>query len=399
MVRIYLRFFSFLFLVGIFVGCDADAFSYDYEEQSIVTLFYKFNGTISVEKTDIIATSGNNILKIIGNDLAMSYDLGNTWKYLENSIGIISTVHWFKDQSCLICGRTKAYWVDSSFSKIHQSTVFDFEGNVLDDNSPHFFRALRGHDDYMTIAGKEVLIWPDYFGEVDGYVSRIWYTEDCGKTIRCICKNNSTKTADGQLIKCRHFHDCIVREGHDEIYITSGDVDDQCVLLKGSFSDGKWQYSILGQGSLFKFGSIYIDEPYLYLFCDYTGYGQTGILKVSIPNASDFTKYEYVYTCSDNLPIVKSFKVGKYSFYTYDGSVQGKVLYSYDSEPYRRLPVMFKDGNSNVSFFSNPNNAGLVLVRKGSGYNITDLKLNNCMYNFTDGMRTAGFSDFGVLEK
>ena len=225
------------------------------------------------------------------------------------------------------------------------------------------------------------------------------YTEDCGKTIRCICKNNSTKTADGQLIKCRHFHDCIVREGHDEIYITSGDVDDQCVLLKGSFSDGKWQYSILGQGSLFKFGSIYIDEPYLYLFCDYTGYGQTGILKVSIPNASDFTKYEYVYTCSDNLPIVKSFKVGKYSFYTYDGSVQGKVLYSYDSEPYRRLPVMFKDGNSNVSFFSNPNNAGLVLVRKGSGYNITDLKLNNCMYNFTDGMRTAGFSDFGVLEK
>ena len=397
MARVGSLYLLLITLICICVSCNSDVIS-DYSQAPTVTsLFDNFDGVINVEKTDIIATSGNNILKIVGNQLAMSNDLGYTWKYLENTIGIISFVHWFNDKTCLICGRKKAYWVDSSFSKFHESLVYDYDGNILEDNSPHFYKALRGHNDYMTIGGKEVMIWSDYFGDVDGYLSRIWYSEDCGKTIRCICKNNETRTEDGQIIKCRHFHDCVVREGYDELYITTGDEGSQCMLIRGQYSDENWRFTLLGQGSLYKFGSVYIDDPYLYLFCDYTGYGQTGILKATISEAHIFSNYEYVYTCPDNLPIVKSFKIGKYTFYTYDGSVAGKVLFSYDSKPFHELYVLFEGRVSSVSFLSNPNNAGLVLVRIGSGYNITDLKLNDCMYNFTNGMRSAGFNDFGFF--
>ena len=398
MDRFAFRWIPLLFLCGISISCEVEDFEVEVisDSQSIVSLFDTFEGSICLEKTDIIATSGNSILKIVGDDLAMSNDLGNTWKYCQNDIGIITFVHWFKNQACLICGRTKAYWVDTSFSVFNESIVYDYDGSVLSDDSPHFYTSLHGHDANMTIAGKEVLIWPDYYGEVDGYISRIWFTDDCGKTIRCICKNKYTHTDDGLLINCRHFHDCIVREGYDEIYITSGDQDEQCMLIKGWYSDPEWHFSLLGQGALYKFDSVYIKEPCLYLFCDYTGYGQTGILRVPITEASDFSKYEYVFSCSENLPIIRSFKIGKYSFITYDGSVKGRMLFSYDSKPYRNLSVFFGNEINSISFLSSPNNDGLVLIRIGSGYNIKDIKLNGRMYNFTNGMRAAGFKDFGL---
>lgn len=394
--RLFRRLISLCVFVWIIVGCHAEIIVDDSKTLYIEELFDSFEGTIIVEKTDIIATSGNNILKIVGGNLAMSYDLGNTWKYLPNTIGIISFVHWFKDQSCLICGRTKAYWVDSSFSEFHESTVYDYDGCVLKDSSPHFYYPLHGHEDNMSIAGKEVLIWPDYFGDTDGYISRIWFTEDNGKTIICICKNGTTRTDDGGLINCCHFHDCVVREGYDEIYITSGDRDEQCMLIRGEYSKDKWHYTLLGKGPLYKFDAVYIKGEHLYFLCDYTGYGKTGILSVPIIDAGDFTKYEYSYSCLENLPVVRSYQIGEYSFITYDGSVKGKMLFSYGSKPYRNLPVLFGNENNSIAFLTNPNNAGLVLIRKGSGYSINDLKLNDSMYDFTKGMRAAGFSDFGI---
>ena len=188
----------------------------------------------------------------------------------------------------------------------------------------------------------------------------------------------------------------MIREGYDEIYITSGDVDEQCLLIKGHYSEGKWSYTLLGKGSLYKFDGVYVEEPYLVLLCDYTGYGQTGIVRVPITEAKEIAKYEYVYVCPENLPVLRAFNVGKYSFITYDGSVKGKLLCSYDKKTYRNLPLSFDIGYQSVSFLSSPNNAGLVLVRAGNGYNITDLKLNDSMYNLTDGMRAAGFKDFGL---
>ena len=127
---------------------------------------------------------------------------------------------------------------------------------------------------------------------------------------------------------------------------------------------------------------------------DYTGYGSTGILRVAFSDAGSIEQYQYVYNCPDNLPLSKTYKMNDYSFITYDGSIKGKLLVSYKSGKYQNLSVSFDDEFSSISFLSNQNNGGLVLIRKGDGYNISDLKLNDCMYDFSDAMEEAGYRDF-----
>lgn len=168
-----------------------------------------FSKTINLHKTDIIATSGNCILKLVADSLYLSNDLGKSWNILKNTIGTITFVHFFTNQSCLICGRYEAFWADSSFNKLTQSVLYDYDGTEITQKTPHFFQALQGHKYEYLIDGKSTLIWSDYFGETEGYVSRVWTSDDYGKTIRCICKNKETTTVEGEIINCRHFHDCI----------------------------------------------------------------------------------------------------------------------------------------------------------------------------------------------
>lgn len=368
------------------------------EDVPIVTDFGTPKMSINVHKTSVIATSGDNILRLENGFFYMTNDLGETWKSLENSIGIISYVHWFKDNSCLICGRSRAYWVDSSFTELHKSVVFDYDGSVLDDDSPHFYAPLRGRKEYEELNGRETWIWNDYFGEVDGYISRIWQTNDNGRTIQCICKNGETKAVDGRVIACRHFHDCSLRESCGELYITSGDSGEQCKLIKGSMTEDGWRFAILGEGNLFKFGTVLIDEPYLLFLSDYTGYGNTGILRVAFPDAGSIERYQYVFTCQDNRPLSKVYYLNNYSFIIFDGSVRGNLLISYKSGQYKNLSVSFEEKFSSISFLSSQNNDGVVLVRKGNGYDISDLKLNDCMYDFTEAMEEAGYLDFRFVQ-
>jgi hypothetical protein len=350
--------------------------------------------SINLRKTSVLATSGDNILRLEKGIFYMTNDLGKTWKSLENSIGIVSYVHWFKDNSCLICGRSKAYWVDTSFSQLHKSKVFDYDGSVLDDDSPHFYAPLRGRKDYQELGGRETWIWNDYFGEVNGYISRVWQTNDNGRTIHCICKIGETKTTDGRKIACRHFHDCALRESNGDLYITSGDSGGQCKLIKGRLIENSWQFDVLGEGNLFKFGTVLMDEQYLYFLCDYTGYGNTGILRVSFSDAGNIERYQYVFTCQDNRPLSKVYYINNYSFIIYDGSVNGRMLISYNSEQYKNLYVAFEKESSSIAALSNQNNAGLVLIQKAEGYYISDLKLNDYMYDFTEAMEEAGYRDF-----
>ena len=400
MRKVILSTFAFIVSLSIIPGCEItipdDYCSY---QDTVITEKFELtedllSTTINLHKTDIIATSGDNLLRLANDSLYMSNDLGASWKSLLNTIGDISFVHWFKDQSCLICGRSKSYWVDTSFSELHRSIVYDYNGEVLDDNSPHFYTSLHGHNDFELFQGKESLIWPDYFGDVNGYISRVWMTDDCGRTLKCICKNRETKDINGVLISCRHFHDCAIREGYNEIYITSGDNGNQCMLVKGSFMNDNWVFEIIGQGTLFKFDSVTIEDSYLYLLCDYTGYGKTGLLRVDISGADNINNYEYVYTCPSNLPLIRYYEIGQYSFIIYDGSVRGKILCSVDKETFNNLDITFDNKKSSISFLTNQNNAGQVLMRVGNGYDISNLKLNDCMYDFSGAMEDVGFPGF-----
>ena len=101
-----------------------------------------------------------------------------------------------------------------------------------------------------------------------------------------------------------------------------------------------------------------------------------------------------IYICPENLPLTRAYKFNNYSFLTYDGSVKSKILMSVDGGPYKNLKVLFDGVAGNASFLSQQNGAGTVLMRRSNGYNITDLKLNDCMYDFTAAMVQAGYIDF-----
>ena len=167
-------------LIPSFYSCGAISLKAD-ETDDI-----QISNTVNLHKTDIIATSEDNILKLANDSLYFSSDLGKTWKKLKNTIGTITFVHFFSNHSCLICGRYDAYWVDSSFKKLTQSVLYDYDGTIITQKTPHFFQALQGHKYEYLIDGKRTLIWSDYLGEVEGYVSRVWSTDDFGKTLRCI---------------------------------------------------------------------------------------------------------------------------------------------------------------------------------------------------------------------
>ena len=62
-----IRIIPLLLLGSVFISCAVDQLDDEFEAQSIDSLFDTFDGSLNLERTDIIATSGNNILKIVGN--------------------------------------------------------------------------------------------------------------------------------------------------------------------------------------------------------------------------------------------------------------------------------------------------------------------------------------------
>lgn len=377
----------------VFLGCDKDDNSIPKHE------FVVRKDTINVHKTDVIATQGDNILKLVGDSLFMSNDLGNTWKGLKNTIGAITVVEWFSDRTCVICGLHKSYWVDESFSSINEAIVYDYDGSKLNDQSPHFFFFRRGHDHHGDINGKETFIWADYYGDVNGFISRVWQTSDGGKTVRCICKNGETCDVTGDTVQVRHFHDVIIRNNFDEIYITAGDYG-KAEFIRGNFVNGAWHFRILGKGDYYKLCRTWIEEPYLYVVTDYTDGSTTGVLRINFENLCGETAsifdFNFVYKTPDNKPLVSLRKYGKYKFLGYDGSVSGRFLMSYDGGPFKTLSLLYDGVPMPDGECHKPNNAGLSIVIAGeTGKGIYDLKLNDRMYDFTTAMHEAGYTDFG----
>lgn len=395
-VRFLLRNTLILFIVvsviSAFYSCDVTLLEPDRSES------VQLSKTINLHKTDIIATSNDNILRLVGDSLLFSNDLGKTWKKMKNTIGTITFVHFFSNQTCLICGRYDAFWTDYSFEKLTQSILYDYDGKEITEKTPHFFQALQGHKYDYLIDGKSTLIWSDYLGETEGYVSRVWATDDYGKTLRCICKNKETIASSGEVISCRHFHDCIYREGYNELYITTGDFNNQCHLIKGVRKKDGWSFHIINRGPLFKFDGMWIEEPFLYVLTDYTGYGNTGLLKVHFEQLHDISSYTYLVKDTNNRPLTRLYKFNNYRFLAYDGSIKGRLLMSVNNGEFEELTIMF-DGDSGYSsnFITAPNNSGLCLMRRGNrkgNYDITDLHLNDQMYVFTEAMHRAGYLDF-----
>lgn len=365
---------------------------------------YNVKSAITLDRTNWIATSRNYILKeeeIEGvKYLYHSNNLGVTWKSLENIVGNITFVHWFSDGTCLICGTDKAYYT-KDWSVLTQTNVYDFDGTefVGVEGATSFYSAFDINSQYYEYDGKEFMVWGDY-GGLNGYISRVWYTEDNGQTLNCILKNNESIVSDS-VLSVRHFHHCVFDKYDKCLWITCGDAYTENRIVRGVLIDGTWKFSNFAIGNQFKMGQIMYDETYLYFVTDYTDTERpTGIVTVPKNRVHDITSYSYLYADMDSTPFTAYFSDDNGNrLLMPDGIGYKKLWVAKDDFNFELKEIDFSDGkNLAIGVPIGTNYNGDLLVRAYNGYNYDTeaFILNGTQtYNLSNALRNAGYKDFG----
>lgn len=370
-------------------------------ELSVSLQTNKIPDRIVLASTSYVSTARNYILKnedVNGVDtLLYSKDCGETWASTPNTIGDIVFVHWFADGTCLIAGNHAVYTTKDGLT-FTQSTILDENGASFTPSYNAFYRLGNYDSPYYEVDGKEVLIWNDY-GISTGYVSRIWYSEDNGATIRCICAVNITRDINDVVINPRHFHRTFV-DKNGVLWITSGDAGAECMLIRGTYSNGAWSFEILASGNEWKFGQFWINGPYAYAVTDYTnGDRPTGIIRWPLSKIADSTYFEYVATIPNESPVSSYFEdnVGV-KIILPDGIGYKKFYMAQNNYDFKQVNIEMADNVAPMVLIG-PNYKGECIVNGIAGYSTTQpLRLNYRRYMLSDGLRNAGVLSFAVVQ-
>lgn len=351
-------------------------------------------------KTDIIALYKNYVLKDVKEDdsryFYYSSDCGKTFVKSENKLGDITFVHFFSNKYALICTKTKAYYT-TDFSEFNESTIYDYSGSKFVANSSHFWYEGQYLNENIIIDNKEIAVWSDYNIE-SGYTSRIWVSYDSGKIVRCILKSGETIDINSNTITVRHFHDAKFDKYRNCIWVTSGDYGNQCLIAKGLFNSQTktWQWEIINQGDLCKFGQIHVNEKTLLFVTDYTsGKEDTGVIECPIAFLSDINYYNYVYKTDDKSPVVQYFKDNNGNIIiTPDGMGYLKFYYAKNNTNLRAVQVISNERLSPL-FLIGPNYNGDMAILCCDGYNLSSPSISQfTRYLFSKAMRDSGVLDF-----
>ena len=364
----------------------------EYIEQELNNLLSSSNGginTINLKKTDYISTTRNYILREIEENgikyFMYSKDLGITWTKTQNTIGDIQFVHWFSDGTCLVCGVNKAY-TTKDFVSFDESSVYDKDGSAFTTTARTFFRLGNYNSEYRTLNGREVLLWNDY-GTEGGYVSRVWFTDDYGKTIKCLLT--------GSDMGVRHFHRTLLYD--DALWITSGDNGSQCKLIKGELNDGNWIFNVIGQGNEYKIGQLSIIPPYAVFITDYTdGSRPTGMVKCPIDKLGDSSNFEYIFKIEGNPPVSSYWEdsAGNRVILP-DGIGYKKLWFAKRTCVFSKVDIVCDDNIAPMTLIG-PNYNGECTVIGVAGYSAaSSLHLNDKRYMLSSAMIEAGVKDFG----
>lgn len=361
---------------------------------------------INIVSTNIIATTETYILEqIIKEDkeyFRFSKDLGATWVEKENTIGAIGYVHWFSDGTCLICGHNKCY-TTKDFVKLTESSVFDEDGSLFKPDSQHFFYSGSNQNLYYKLDGKETLIWSDYNTAV--YNSRVWMTQDRGKTIKCILKNKVTQAEDGEVINVRHFHCTFFDEKEQTLYITAGDYDYENILIIGNYSKEieKFTFKTLGPEDKYKIGMMFVKDEIAFFLTDYADleglYSGLGYCYKDNVKEGDFGNH-YLYKDKDKTAFLAYYADSNNNHILLgDGAVFNAIWVAKNNYDFKKI----KFYNRTVSVVSahGPNFKGDVIVRGTDGYSTPEtvterLRINRqgFMFNLTETLRQSGITDF-----
>lgn len=358
---------------------------------------------IKAKLSDIVSTTRNYILKekVEGGIKYFYYskDCGITWTKSENNFGDIQFIHWFSTGVCLVCTVNSVY-TTTDFKTFTSTTVYDVDGTEYTPTVRTFFRLGSYNHPYLEVNGKECAVWNDY-GNQSEYKSRVWFTDDYGKTLRCILRNGDNDS-NGTPIATSHFHRTFL-DSKGQIWVTSGDYDNT-LLIKGVLENGEWKWDILAQGTAWKWGQLTIREPYAYLITDYTdGTRDTGLICVPISTIDDESTFQYLYKTSDKAPLSSYFEddagnklIGP------DGLGRNRIWYAKNDVNFKELFIDMDGYDYTPMNIIGPNYNGDVICLgfNGMSDNATAcLNLQGKRFSLTDAFRNAGVVDFGAVNK
>ena len=353
------------------------------------------------DATDVVYSARNFIIEETERDgrryLRISKDLGNTWKEFENTYGDLVYFHIFSTGDMLFATMNWCYYVDKELTAISPSQVYDYNGKIFQPIAKeHFFQVGDCKNHIWKIDNSEILVWGDYnSSEWDAnYVSRVWYSTDYGKTVKCAINFNETKI-DGKIQRCRHTHGVRFDKFDKVFYVMTGDFTSQCQLIKGIYNPQKdeWSFKRLGSGYNYKFASIYFDKEYAYIVTDYTTKTlQSGVLKCKKDSLFDSSKFEYVYKNEENRALLCcEFDMNGNHILMPDGSVDTFIYYAKDNYDFKKIPLS-KSGY--IIGFTSPNYNGDVYARIDTyPFNI------HHNFNFTQSMRNSGVIDYMIIKE
>lgn len=357
--------------------------------------------TLNLESPDgVIATAWNYILKkeTIEETEYLSYskDLGKNWTRQENIYGDIVYVHFFSNGHILFASMSKCYYSED-FTQINESSVYDYDGSsFIPTAQEHFFQNDQSRNEMMlTPSGKEYVMWGDYAIDDPAYIPRVWYSEDYGKTVKCILKFGTT-IIEGKTYSVRHVHGALYNRFDNNVYIFTGDSGNECMLIKGSYSDSDmWIFEVLGIGDRYKFGDIIFKSEFAYFVTDYTVSGyKKGILRCPYHGFKNIDNYQYIAQVDNYAGSLITFLAdnngNKLLFPDLNG--RGKCWYCREEFKFKEIPLSEQVVLTNVG---SPNYSGDIYVRKSlSTY---PFKLDP-MINLTKSMRNSGCPDFFIQD-
>ena len=347
--------------------------------------------TIMLESTNIFHVSRNYMLKQETEDsnevVYFSKDYGKSWMKIEKDFGDIMFVHFFSNGVCLICTKTECIYT-KDFISFENSTVLDYDGTIIESNNFNsaFYHMFGARNDIDIINGKETLLWSDYY-EISGYISRVWMTNNYGKTIKCICKNNETKIAINSeeiTLSIRHFHAARWDKYMNCLWITTGDFDSQCKLIRGLYQQDEetFKFEEIISGSNAKFGDFKIDDLFLYLVTDFTSGQDTGIIRVSkYSDLKNIDNYEYIMHVPDNAAVVTYTEINGIKIIGPDGIGYKKIYIANGDMNLEKYNIAFANneitGNFVLNICKGYNENGNCIYRVGTtGYDISKLRYN-----------------------
>lgn len=352
----------------------------------------------------VFTTHQNYILKtevLSGvNNIAISDDLGKTWTYIVNPMSEIVNYHFFSDGTIMLCSSTEVYWT-TDYLTLNKSAIYDHDGSVFAPSSWHFFAQQNG-DKVQFVGDKEVYVWGEYV--IGNFTPRVWYTTDYGKTIKCAAKMGVTPMA-GAVRAVRHIHKVVYREKTQTFYMTTGDLETECMLLSAKYDvvADTFTWTLIGQGDNFKFGTFFFDEHYAYILTDYTTEAlklKQGIYRVSENHLGDITKYRVIYKCKPAewglaapFRLIMSNNGNKVLLTDWQG--KGYIWVAKDGMNFKKVPL----SNSVVmAYVSGANYDGdIYCTANTESVDLTynqNLRIDGGSYNLTKAIRDSGMSDF-----